>query len=178
MPNPRSDGKPRSAPVGRVKAASRESGSAKALALTRPAGIDNTSISRSPLTDKTVAEEAPKAPSRRMRRAASEAPSPFATAFQASSGLTVVPRLLKQVLRRDVKSPGGFKEDAIRSRMASPLAPMLAPPATRCKTVPCTHAGTCAWPRCAHSFRVGLDAGGPAGSPTTARGFGAIWRRK
>ncbi len=47
----------RSAPVGRVKAASRESGSAQALALTRPAGADNTSISRSPLTNKTVAEE-------------------------------------------------------------------------------------------------------------------------
>jgi hypothetical protein len=58
MPNLRSDGKPRSAPVGRVKAASRESGSAQALALTRPAGADNNPISRSPLTHKTVAEEA------------------------------------------------------------------------------------------------------------------------
>ena len=57
MPNLRSDGKPRSAPVGRVKAATRASGSAPALALTRPAGADHTSISRSPLTYKTVAEE-------------------------------------------------------------------------------------------------------------------------
>ncbi len=57
MPNLRSDGKPRSAPVGRVKAASRKSGSAQALALTRLTGIVHTSISRSPLTDKTVAEE-------------------------------------------------------------------------------------------------------------------------
>jgi hypothetical protein len=54
MPNPRSDGRPRSAPVGRVKTASR--GSAQALALKRPTGADNISISRSPLTDKTVAE--------------------------------------------------------------------------------------------------------------------------
>ena len=58
MPNLRSDGKPRSAPVGRVKAASRDSGSAQALALTRLTGVDHTSISRSPLTNKTVAEEA------------------------------------------------------------------------------------------------------------------------
>ena len=56
MPKLRSDGKPRSAPVGRVKAVSRASGSAKALAVTRPAGADNTFIKRSPLTDKTVAE--------------------------------------------------------------------------------------------------------------------------
>jgi hypothetical protein len=42
----------------------------------RPAGADNTSISRSPLTSKTVAEEAAKRPSRRMRRAA---PSRFET---------------------------------------------------------------------------------------------------
>jgi hypothetical protein len=38
MPNLRSDGKPRSAPVGRVKAASRGSGSAQALVMTRPSG--------------------------------------------------------------------------------------------------------------------------------------------
>lgn len=64
MPNLRSDGKPRSAPVGRVKAATRASGSAPALALTRPAGADHTSISKSPLTHKTVAEEPLKAHSR------------------------------------------------------------------------------------------------------------------
>jgi hypothetical protein len=94
MPNPRSDGKPRSAPVGRVKAASRASGSAQALALTRPASVDNNSISRSPLTHKTVAEEPTKWASRRVRRArgalifetlASQAPQDEGKAFETGS---------------------------------------------------------------------------------------------
>jgi len=85
MPNPRSDGKPRSAPVGRVKAARRASGSAQALALTRPAGVDNTSISRSPLTNMTVAEERAKRASRRTIVTLEESSS-FETALRASSG--------------------------------------------------------------------------------------------
>ena len=62
----RSDGCPRSASAGRVKAASRASGSAKALALTRPADADNNPIIRSTLTLKTVAEEPAKRASRKM----------------------------------------------------------------------------------------------------------------
>ncbi len=61
MPERRSDGPPRSAPVGpvgRVKADSRDSGSAQALALTRPTGVDHTPIKRSRLTDNTVAHPA------------------------------------------------------------------------------------------------------------------------
>jgi hypothetical protein len=86
MPNPRSDGKPRSAPVGRVKAARRASGSAQALALTRPAGVDNTSISRSPLTNMIVAEECAKRASRRTRARVDAlilAPSSFETSPSA-----------------------------------------------------------------------------------------------
>jgi len=56
MPDLGSDGKPKSGTDGRVKAASRVSGRAKARALTRPAGPDNHSIIRSTLTSKTVAE--------------------------------------------------------------------------------------------------------------------------
>jgi hypothetical protein len=46
MPNLRSDGRPRFAPVGWVKAASRASGSAEALAMTPRAGIDKDSINQ------------------------------------------------------------------------------------------------------------------------------------
>ena len=72
----RSDGKPQSGHDGRVKAASRASGSAEALALTRPARPDNNPIIRSPLILKTVAEEQAKPASRRMLCAA---PPPFET---------------------------------------------------------------------------------------------------
>ena len=95
MPNLRSDGKPRSAPVGRVKAASRGSGSAPALALTRPAGADHTSISRSPLTHKTVAEEPGEACVSK-DEGAHEAPSPthpeFIEGRDGLSGLSPVAR--------------------------------------------------------------------------------------
>jgi hypothetical protein len=83
MPNLRTDGKQRSAPVGWVKTARRASGSAQALALTRPAGqttLPSAGISRSALTNMTVAEEAAKAASRRMRRVTPEAPACFETA--------------------------------------------------------------------------------------------------
>jgi hypothetical protein len=95
MPNLRSDGKPRSAPVGRVKAATRASGSAPALALTRPAGADHTSISRSPLTHKTVAEEPGEACVSK-DEGAHEAPSPthpeFIEGRDGLSGLSPVAR--------------------------------------------------------------------------------------
>jgi len=57
MPERRSDGQPKSWPAGRVKAESRASGSAKALALTRPEGKDIIKSKRSTLTPNTVAEE-------------------------------------------------------------------------------------------------------------------------
>jgi len=66
----RSDGKPQSGHDGRVKAASRASGSAEALALTRPARPDNNPIIRSPLILKTVAEEARRAVSKGERKVA------------------------------------------------------------------------------------------------------------
>ena len=56
MPPRRSDGQPRSAPIGRVKASACALPLSRLAALTRPTGADHTSISRSPLTDKTVAE--------------------------------------------------------------------------------------------------------------------------
>ncbi len=55
MPRRRSDGGSRSAGCGRVKAVSRDSGSAKALALTRPEHADTLKPITSPLTLKTVA---------------------------------------------------------------------------------------------------------------------------
>jgi hypothetical protein len=55
MPTHRSDGRPPSARSGRVKAASRPSGSAPALALTRTMRADNPETIRSTLTAKTVA---------------------------------------------------------------------------------------------------------------------------
>ncbi len=58
MPRRRSDGGSKSAGVGRVKAASRGSGSAYALALTRPEPADTLTPIRSPLTSKTVASPA------------------------------------------------------------------------------------------------------------------------
>ena len=59
MPDLRSNAKSTSAPDGRVKAVSRASGSALALASTRPAGADTLEIKRSPLTLITVAHPTP-----------------------------------------------------------------------------------------------------------------------
>ncbi len=59
MPRRRSDGHPRSAGDGRVKAVSRASGSAKALALTRAKPADTLKAIKSPLTRKTVASPLP-----------------------------------------------------------------------------------------------------------------------
>ena len=58
MPKHRSDGERKSVSFEGVKAASRASGSAKALALTRPKDTDivNPSRSKSRLTSNTVAE--------------------------------------------------------------------------------------------------------------------------
>jgi hypothetical protein len=55
MPRRRSDGGSRSVRTGRVKAASRASGSANALALTRPDRTDTLKPKKSRLTGKTVA---------------------------------------------------------------------------------------------------------------------------
>jgi len=66
MPKHRSDGLQPSAGAGRVKAVSRASGSANALALTRPDPADTLMPIRSPLTNKTVAH--PRSFPRRPRR--------------------------------------------------------------------------------------------------------------
>ena len=60
MPKHRSDGLQPSAGAGRVKAVSRASGSANALALTRPDPADTLMPTRSPLTNKTVAHPCPR----------------------------------------------------------------------------------------------------------------------
>ena len=67
MPKLKSDARHWSAPVLRVKAESRVSGSAPALALTRKTGADILKAGKKRSTSNTVAEEALQAPSRRTR---------------------------------------------------------------------------------------------------------------
>ena len=67
MPKHKPDGDPRSAPGARVKAESRASGSATALALTRKPGADTLKHRKNRLTANTVAEPLPQAACRRTR---------------------------------------------------------------------------------------------------------------
>ncbi len=64
MPQLKSDARPRSAPGTRVKAESRASGSASALALTRETGADTLKGRKKRSTSNTVAEPARRAESK------------------------------------------------------------------------------------------------------------------